>query len=141
MPYFLSGCMVFVLLLSLLDSTPVLARYPLRDTNQVLPFSPLTTTVTSTQSAITPTLPLTAALLVTSPLVVDAVAPTVTLTSPLTIPLTSPLAVPLTSSLTITQPTVPVVEFVNRGQTSLLLVSAVFGGLLLVAALVLGRSR
>lgn len=47
----------------------------------------------------------------------------------------------ITATLPVTTPAPAPVELINRGQTSLLLVGAVLGGILVVVAIVLGRQR
>lgn len=119
--YILNTCAIVLLLVTFLGNATVLARYeqrPISQQSPLSPLSPLATAVTTTLTLTTPTL-----VTVSTP-VVEAVAPTVT----------------LASTLTVTQ-SAAVVELVNRGQTSLLLVGAVFVGILLVTVLVIGRHR
>lgn len=135
---------LLVLLIAFFGQSSAFARYEQRRTYQESPLSPVATPINSALPAgITVTLPSTLTSLLTA-----TTSPTVTtaLTSPLATP-----AIPLTTVVT-TPPTVaasepvtptpaPTADLINQGQTSLLLVGAVLGGLLVVIAVVLSRQR
>ena len=134
-----------LLFVTLLGQPVALARYEQRRSYQESPLSPLATPITASLPA-----SLTATFAPTETAVLTATASTSVTTA-----FTSPLAAPATTTLTpvMTTPVevattlpvattpAPTADLINQGQTSLLLVGAVLGGILVVIAVVLGRHR
>lgn len=135
---------LILLFVTLLGQPAALARYEQRRSYQESPLSPVATPLSSS---------LPASLTVT--VVTDTAVLTATASTSVTTAFTSPLAAPSTATLTtvMTAPVeettilpvattpMPTADLINQGQTSLLLVAAVLGGILVVIAVVLGRQR
>lgn len=134
-----------LLFVTLLGQPTALARYEERRSYQESPLSPVATPITASLPA-----SLTATLSPTETAGLTATAstsPTTAFTSPLAAPPTTTLTtvmttpVEVTTTLPVATTPAPTANLINQGQTSLLLVGAVLGGILVVIAVVLGRQR
>ena len=134
-----------LLFVTLFGQPTALARYEQRHSYQESPLSPVATPITaSLPASLTATLSPTETASLTA---TASTSPTTAFTSPLAAPATTTLPTVITApaEMTTTLPVattpVPTADLVNHGQTSLLLVGAVLGGILVVIAVVLGRQR
>lgn len=133
-----------LLFVALLGQPAAFARYEQRPSYQESPLSPLATPITASLPA-----SLTATLAPTETAVLTATASitaTTAFTSPLAAPATTTLTTIMTAPVEVTTLPIattpaPTANLINQGQTSLLLVGAVLGGILVVIAVVLGRQR
>lgn len=135
---------LILLFVILLGQPAAFAGYEQRRSYQESPLSPVATPITASLPAS-----------LTATLVTDTVVLTATVSTSATTAFTSPLAAPPTTTLTtvMTAPVevtttlpiattpAPTANLINQGQTSLLLVGAVLGGILVVIVVVLGRHR
>lgn len=133
-----------LLFVALLGQPAAFARYEQRRSYQESPLSPLATPITaSLPASLTATLAPTEAAVLTATASITA---TTAFTSPLAAPATTTLTTVMTAPVEVTTLPIattpaPTADLINQGQTSLLLVGAVLGGILVVIAVVLGRQR
>ena len=134
-----------LLFVALLGQPAAFARYEQRRSYQESPLSPLATPITASLPASqTITLAPTETAVLTA---TASITTTTAFTSPLAAPATTTLTTVMTApvevatTLPVATTPAPTADLINQGQTSLLLVGAVLGGILVVIAVVLGRQR